>query len=67
MSVMDIKDVCDADFGERTIHHLRQTMPDGIPAAEELEYAREARTESAEEMLNEIHCMLLHLTKDARS
>ncbi len=67
MSTMDIGDVCDADFAERRVHYARQMAPDGNRVPAQLaEVMRDVDKRVAEEMIDEIHCMLLHLTKDAR-
>ena len=66
MSTMDIKDVCDADHAERSKHYHDQMCPPNADFAEAVYHSKEARQLATQEMTNEIHCMLLHLTKDAR-
>jgi hypothetical protein len=66
MSKMDIKDVCEADHGERKNNFMNQTCPADASYSDKVVYAKYAATLASEEMINEIHCMLLHLTKDAR-
>jgi len=66
MSVMNIKDVCDADHYERVNHYMNQTCPVTAGSAERLYHDHFARKLASQEMVNEIHCMLLHLTKDDR-
>ncbi len=66
MSTMDIKDVCDADHNERVNHYMNQICPANADMAEKVYLAKDACRLATQEMVNEIHCMLLHLTKDVR-
>jgi len=66
MSVMDIKDVDDADHHQRSREFYNQICPLKVTDSEKIDYSKEARCLATNEMINEIHCMLLHLTKDFR-
>ena len=63
---MDIKDVCDADHNERVNHFMNQICPGNATWSEKIYNAKQARILASQEMINEIHCMLLHLTEGAR-
>lgn len=64
--VIELSDCCDLDFSSRRTHYMDQLVRDDAPFAERDAADKQARAQATEEMLDEIHCMLRHLTKDAK-
>lgn len=63
---MTLDDVSEDSFWERQEDYRKQTGMYDLPVLERQELADHADKQVVQEMLSEIHTMLLHLTKEAR-
>lgn len=63
---MKLDEVSEYSFWERQEHYRKQAGMYDLPICERVPLSRLADKQAEQEMLNEIHTMLLHLTKEAR-
>lgn len=60
---MELSDICDAGFGERRAHFMKQICPHDAPDRTRHDCDQVACSMAQEEMLDEIHVMLRELLK----